>query len=79
MPARDDDLAPQLDRIERSLKGVAWIVIELAGMVAGFGVYLLLKFEHVQDPWDVVGAAAAALIMGFHCYRGMDRASRKEP
>ena len=63
----EPDLVRRLDRIERLLHAVSWLVIDLIGFAVAFAVYVpLTHYEQMGTAWALIAAVAGALAGKIH-------------
>jgi hypothetical protein len=58
----DQDLSDRLDRIERLLRAVVWLAVDLLGVVVGFGILIALRVAGIDDMWATFAGFVSGLI-----------------
>jgi len=57
----EPDLSQRLDRIERMLHAVSWLVIDLIGFAVAFALFMpLTHYEQMGSAWALIVALLAA-------------------
>jgi hypothetical protein len=76
----DENLSQRLDRIERLLHAVSWLVIDLIGFAVGFAAYLpVTHYEQMGTAWALIAAVTAGLVAMIGCHWLIARAPRLTP
>ena len=73
----EPNLSQRLDRIERLLHAVSWLIIDLIGFAVAFAVYMpLTHYEKMGSTWALIVAIAIALVAMIGCHWLIARALR---
>jgi hypothetical protein len=74
----EEHLSGRLERVERLLHAVSWLVIDLIGFAVAFAVYMpLTHYEQMGTAWALIAGVAAALVAMLGCHWVIARALRR--